>query len=180
MDVGTRLKALRIKHNLSQRELAKRAGVTNSTISMIEKNNVSPSVSSLKKVLDGIPISMVDFFSMEVEETSQVIYSREDMIDVGASGITMNLVGKSFPNRAMSFLEEIYEPGAGTGEELLKHDGEEAGIVLEGQIEITINGEVYRLSAGESYYFESTRPHRFHNASSESCRLISCTTPAGF
>ncbi len=180
MDVGTRLKNLRIKHNLSQRELAKKAGVTNSTISMIEKNNVSPSVSSLKKVLDGIPISMVDFFSMEVEESGQVVYAPEEMIDVGTNGITMNLVGKSFPNRAMSLLDEVYAPDAGTGEELLQHEGEEAGIVLEGEIEITVNNEVHYLKSGDSYYFESSRPHRFHNSSDRPCRLISCTTPADF
>ena len=55
LDVGARLKMVRKKRGLSQRELAKRAGVTNSTISLIEQNRVSPSVSSLKKVLDGVP-----------------------------------------------------------------------------------------------------------------------------
>ena len=62
LDIGASLKAVRKLKGLSQRELAKRAGVTNSTISMIEKNSVSPSVSSLKKVLAGIPMSLVDFF----------------------------------------------------------------------------------------------------------------------
>lgn len=62
MDVGERLQAIRKLKGLSQRELAKRAGVTNSTISMIEKNSVSPSISSLRKVLSGIPMSMVEFF----------------------------------------------------------------------------------------------------------------------
>ena len=65
MDVGARLKTIRKLKGLSQRELAKRAGVTNSTISMIEKNSVSPSVSSLKKVLAGIPMSLVEFFAVE-------------------------------------------------------------------------------------------------------------------
>ncbi|WP_428994944.1 helix-turn-helix domain-containing protein, partial [Escherichia coli] len=54
LDVGARLQTIRKLKGLSQRELAKRAGVTNSTISMIEKNSVSPSISSLKKVLGGI------------------------------------------------------------------------------------------------------------------------------
>lgn len=63
MDVGERLQSIRKLKGLSQRELAKRAGVTNSTISMIEKNSVSPSISSLRKVLSGIPMSMVEFFS---------------------------------------------------------------------------------------------------------------------
>lgn len=62
MDVGERLQVIRKLKGLSQRELAKRAGVTNSTISMIEKNSVSPSISSLRKVLSGIPMSMVEFF----------------------------------------------------------------------------------------------------------------------
>lgn len=62
MDVGERLQSIRKLKGLSQRELAKRAGVTNSTISMIEKNSVSPSISSLRKVLGGIPMSMVEFF----------------------------------------------------------------------------------------------------------------------
>lgn len=65
LDVGERLQAIRKLKGLSQRELAKRAGVTNSTISMIEKNSVSPSISSLRKVLSGIPMSMVEFFSVE-------------------------------------------------------------------------------------------------------------------
>ena len=68
MDVGKRLKSIRLIRNISQRELAKRAGVTNSTISMIEKNSVSPSISSLKKVLNGIPISLVEFFTEENNE----------------------------------------------------------------------------------------------------------------
>lgn len=65
LDVGERLQSIRKLKGLSQRELAKRAGVTNSTISMIEKNSVSPSISSLRKVLGGIPMSMVEFFSEE-------------------------------------------------------------------------------------------------------------------
>lgn len=48
MDTGTRLKLVRERNNLSQRELARRSGLTNSTISQIEQNRVSPSVSSLK------------------------------------------------------------------------------------------------------------------------------------
>ncbi len=70
MDVGARLQTIRKLKGLSQRELAKRAGVTNSTISMIEKNSVSPSISSLKKVLGGIPMSLVEFFSWTWSRTA--------------------------------------------------------------------------------------------------------------
>ncbi|PWQ85333.1 XRE family transcriptional regulator, partial [Enterococcus faecium] len=78
------LQAIRKLKGLSQRELAKRAGVTNSTISMIEKNSVSPSISSLRKVLSGIPMSMVEFFSVELEPQSptQIVYKAHELIDI--------------------------------------------------------------------------------------------------
>lgn len=69
-DVGTRLRRLREGRGLSQRELAKRAGVTNSTISLIEQNRVSPSVSSLSKVVAGLPMSMAEFFSPDPLDTT--------------------------------------------------------------------------------------------------------------
>ncbi|BBN54240.1 hypothetical protein TRE132_23650 [Pseudomonas chlororaphis subsp. aurantiaca] len=65
MDTGTRLKLVRESYKLSQRELARRSGVTNATISLIEQNRVSPSVSSLKKLLEGIPMSLADFFTFD-------------------------------------------------------------------------------------------------------------------
>lgn len=182
MDVGTRLKSVRKKHGLSQRELAKRAGVTNSTISMIEKNSVSPSVSSLKKVIAGIPMSMVEFFSDEGQEVSDtpVVYRHKDLLDLSMQDVQFKLVGKSYGKRAMAFLEEIYAPGSDTGEDMLAHVGEEAGIVIEGRLEVTVNDAVYVLEPGDSYYFDSTRTHRFRNPFDEPCKIISATTPANF
>src|SRR5690606_1718408 len=89
LDVGVRLQTIRKLKGLSQRELAKRAGVTNSTISMIEKNSVSPSISSLKKVLAGIPMSLVEFFSLDVQEESrrQVVYRADELMDIGAGSV---------------------------------------------------------------------------------------------
>ena len=72
IDVGAHLRAVRTLYGLSQRELAKRAGVTNGLISLIEQNRVSPSVSSLKKVLDGIPMSLAEFFTLDLGSSPQV------------------------------------------------------------------------------------------------------------
>ena len=74
-DVSARLKAVRQMHGLSQRELAKRAGVTNGMISLIEQGRVSPSVASLKKVLDGLPMALAEFFTMDPAGTTQVFYT---------------------------------------------------------------------------------------------------------
>ena len=79
IDVGSHLKAVRTMYGLSQRELAKRAGVTNGTISLIEQNRVSPSISSLKKVLDGIPMSLAEFFTLDLRTNPQVFYAREEL-----------------------------------------------------------------------------------------------------
>lgn len=182
MDVGERLQSIRKLKGLSQRELAKRAGVTNSTISMIEKNSVSPSISSLKKVLAGIPMSLVEFFSLEVEQDNhtQVVYKASELVDLSSGAVTMKLVGKAHPSRAIAFLDETYPPGSDTGDEMLTHEGEESGLLVDGRLELTVSGEIYILESGDSYYFESSKPHRFRNPFEEPARLISATTPANF
>lgn len=181
MDVGARLQAIRKLKGLSQRELAKRAGVTNSTISMIEKNSVSPSVSSLKKVLAGIPMSLVEFFSQDTEgDMAQVVFRAHELVDISSGSVKMKLVGKASPGKGIAFLSEVYPPGSDTGEEMLAHEGEEAGIVQEGRLQLVVDGETYVLETGDSYYFESSKPHRFSNPFDEPARLISATSPANF
>ena len=103
MDIGSRLHAVRTSKGLSQRELAKRVGVTNSTISLIEQNKVSPSVGSLKKVLDGIPISLADFFTLDLagDASDGPYYSAEELPDVGNNDIHYFLVGSRRGNRQM-------------------------------------------------------------------------------
>lgn len=182
VDVGARLKSIRQLRKISQRELAKRAGVTNSTISMIEKNSVSPSISSLKKVLNGIPISLVEFFSEDHEDKQdqQIVYTPDDLMDIGSGDLHMNLVGKSFPRRQMTFLIEAYAVGADTGNEMLQNDAEEGGYVIAGKVELTVGTDIYVLNTGDSYYFDNNKPHRFRNPFDEECRIVSATTPANF
>ena len=106
IDVGGHLKAVRMMYGLSQRELAKRAGVTNGTISLIEQNRVSPSVSSLKKVLDGVPMSLADFFTLDLQETPQVFYARDELADIGDRDVSLRLVVPKRPNRGMTIMHE--------------------------------------------------------------------------
>src|SRR6476659_10824114 len=82
IDVGAHLRAVRTLYGMSQRELAKRAGVTNGMISLIEQNRVSPSVGSLKKVLDGVPLSMAEFFTLGVTSAAQVLYAADELVEI--------------------------------------------------------------------------------------------------
>ena len=177
-DVGPRLRSLRNLRGISQRELAKRCGVTHSSLSLIEQGKVSPSVSSLKKILDAIPISVGDFFTFELESRNQVFYSVDELPNVATNAVIYRLVGANRENRALSFMIETYPPGADSGREMIAHRGEEAGVVLEGRIEITIGAQVRELCPGEAYYFDTHVPHRFRNTGDEPCRLVSCCTPA--
>ncbi|HEY8509808.1 MAG TPA: helix-turn-helix domain-containing protein, partial [Steroidobacteraceae bacterium] len=83
MDVGARLRSVRISFGLSQRALARRAGVTNGLISLIEQNRVSPSVSSLKKVLDGVPMSLAEFFTLDLTGSPQTFFSADELVELG-------------------------------------------------------------------------------------------------
>ena len=86
LDVGAHLKAVRQMYGLSQRELAKRAGVTNGLISLIEQNRVSPSVSSLKKVLDGIPMALAEFFTLDLAGKAEVFFPRDRSSPISVAG----------------------------------------------------------------------------------------------
>jgi transcriptional regulator with XRE-family HTH domain len=181
LDIGVRLQAVRKGKGLSQRELAKRVGVTNSTISLIEQNKVSPSISSLKKVLDGIPISLADFFTMDLADGGDSpFYAAADLPDVGNNEIHYFLVGQHRANRQMCILREVMPAGSDTGESMLSHDGEEGGVIVQGQVELTVGDQVRVLGPGEAYYFESRQPHRFRNVGRDEAILVSANTPPSF
>lgn len=182
MDIGQRLKEIRIQRGLSQRELAARAGLTNGTISLIETDKTSPSVASLKSLLDAIPISMAEFFGSIEEATPKIFFRADELTDVAPSGpgqVSLRQLGNA-QKHTLQVLHETYPPGADTGPEFLAHEGEEAGIITRGQIELTVGEEVGLLNCGDGYIFDSRLPHRFRNIGSEPCEIVSALTPPVF
>jgi transcriptional regulator with XRE-family HTH domain len=179
-DIGERLQAVRKVYGLSQRKLATRAGVTNSTISLIEQDRVSPSVDSLKKVLNGFPMSLIDFFTMDLTANEAQFFEQDDLVELSESGVSLLLVGATRKDRKLRMLREKYPPGGHSGENMIAHEGEEAGIVIEGEIELTVGSEVRLLKKGEAYYIDTQTPHRFRNNSKKVCQIISAATPPNF
>ncbi|MCP4283282.1 MAG: cupin domain-containing protein [Gammaproteobacteria bacterium] len=176
-DLGARLRAVREMHGLSQRELARRAGVTNGSISLIEGNKSSPSVASLKKVLDGIPMDLGEFFALGESPADKVFFKAEEFQCLTEGNIDFCQVGGHHTGHNLQMLHELYAPGADTGKTMLSHEGEECGIVLRGRIEITVGKYAQVLGPGEGYYFDSRLNHRFRNAGSEECEIVSTCTP---
>lgn len=180
IDVGERLRFVRGRHKLSQRELAKRSGVTNSTISLIESNQMNPSVGALKRILDGIPMGMAEFFALEPDRPRKAFYRSDELTEIGKGPISFRQVGDNLFGRALQILKERYGPGSDTGRIPLVHDGEEGGIVISGRLEVTVEGERRILGPGDAYYFESRRPHRFRCVGGKPCEVISACTPPTF
>lgn len=189
MDIGGRLRAVRESRRLSQRDLAARAGLTSGAISLIEQNKSSPSVSSLKALLDAIPMTMSEFFE-EVENSGarKFFYEHGDFIELspqeaglgdGAARVSLRQLGKA-SEHSLQMLHEHYPPGTDTGPEMLSHEGEEAGIVVSGVIEVTVGDQVRVLNPGEGYLFDSRLPHRFRNTGDKPCVVISACTPPTF
>jgi transcriptional regulator with XRE-family HTH domain len=181
-DVGARLKQVREAQGLSQRQLAQRAGVTNGTISLIEQNRCSPSISSMRKVLQGVPMTLAEFFSTELPPQEQIFFRKDDLVEL--SGMARGRVGQlsfrqvgDLRGRNLQVLHEHYAPGADTGRTMLQHESEEGGIVVRGKIELTVGERKEILSPGDAYLFDSRIPHRFRNLGDEECEIVSACTP---
>ena len=177
IEVGKQLRAVRTAFGLSQRELAKRAGVTNGMVSLIEQDRVSPSIGSLQKILAAFPMTMAEFFTRDMEGQKNVVFRADELPDVGTGDIQYRLVAASRHDRKMSILAETYESETDTGEDLLTHSGEEGGVVVEGELELTVAGQTWVLGLGDAYYFDSRLPHRFRNTGKEPARIVSANTP---
>jgi transcriptional regulator with XRE-family HTH domain len=179
-DMGHRLREIRERFGFSQRALATRAGVTNGMISLIEKNRSSPSVATLKKVLDVFPMSLAEFFATGQPAQPAIFFRAHELVEIGGGTISYRQVGSSLKDKALQLLHERLQPGADTGAAMLRHDGEEGGVVVRGEIELTVGTATRVLRAGDAYAFSSRIPHRFRNLGSEACEIVSACTPPSF
>jgi len=177
IDVGSRLREVRARSGLSQRALAKRSGISNATISLIESGKLNPSVAALKRILDGIQMDLSSFFATETSESEPVVYRESELVEIGRGKISYWQVGRKLMGRSMQILHERYAPGSDTGKVTLHHKGEEGGVVIRGHLELSVDGERYVLGPGDAYYFDSSRPHRFRNVGPEECEVVSACSP---
>ena len=175
--IGRRLREVRERLALSQRQLGRQSGVANATISQIEASKLNPTVSMLKRILDGIPISLGEFFSDECEVRDNVFFRAPELTEIADGGVSFRQVGANLSNRAIQLLKECYQPGSGTGKHAITHKGEECGIILTGRLEVTVGEQTAVLSKGDAYYFKSNQPHQFRNTGKEPCELITACSP---
>lgn len=179
-DVGEKLKVLRKRYGLSQRQLAEKAGLTHGTVSFIERNKISPSIGTLRQILDSIPMTLSDFFSDPHQGEVDFFYSKEDLLEVGSGGVSLLQIGKNLNGLPLQILLERYPPGAETASTPYRcRSGEEGGFVIKGEIELTVGDRTRVLKANDGYLFPSHLPHKMRNTGDVDCVIVSaCTPPA--
>jgi transcriptional regulator with XRE-family HTH domain len=176
--IGTRLRELRRRRNLGVRELALRSGISHSSISLIERDRMSPSVDTLSAVLDALGTTLTGFFiDLNSDVPHSPFYPANEWVEIGkATTISYRLLGMNHPNRQILMLHEAYAVGADTGE-AFAHSAQEAGMIMHGAVEVTVGSESRILQEGDGYYFDSRTPHRFRNVSSGPSTILSAVTP---
>ena len=175
--VGARLKALREKLGLSQRELAKRAGVTNTTISLIEQEAHAPSLASLHRILSAVSISMADFFALPASQQNVIFNSASDMMVVSRGAADLRVLAPERRDKALQMFLERYEPGAGTGDAPISHEGETAVVVIRGTVEVTVGEKTHRIRAGGGYQLIGQQPYRLTNVGNVTAVVACACTP---
>lgn len=171
-EIAVRLQQVRKIYGLSQRELAKRAGVTNSSVSMIEQGRVSPSLSSLEKLLKGIPMNLKDFFSIDLDDTTLCFFRGYQMFSYSEQQVDYYRLAEDKDDNRSQLSYEVYSPGSDTGEAMLVDRGRSSGFVVKGKLDVIINSQSEVLEAGDGFIVEIGHPYRFRNTSDDKAILV--------
>jgi len=185
-DVGGRIREIRHQFNISQRQLAENAGVPHGKDSLEGSYRSSPSVAFLRNIIGGFGMTMSEFFELDASPPSQVLFKPADLRDLTSSLYQGNAAAqqKTTPPQVgdtkahgLQILQERNEADADTGDAMIEHEANEGGIVISGEIEITVGNVTSVLNAGDAYLFNSPEPRRFRTVSAQDTEIISACTP---
>lgn len=178
--VGKKLKTIRLKNDMTIQDLAARSKVSSNMISRIERGLTIPSVEILMK-LAAVFDKSINYFVEEVTTTHEVVFTRPGDRDKTVYDDADNMHTESFTSglrdpQFMSFLCTV--PVGGTsGQQHMYHPGDELIYLLEGRLQITIAGEVFRMTPGDSLTFKSHLPHRWENIGDGDAKIVWTLSP---
>jgi transcriptional regulator with XRE-family HTH domain len=173
--VGARVRELRSARGLSARELASRAGVTPAYLSRLENGRLSPTVSTLTRVMRamGEPVSRV--FGERTPTGPLVRVAQRQALH--ERGVVDYLLTPTRSGR-LEILETLIEPGGGSGDAYTHLGDEECVIVLEGTLRVWLAETEYELGPGDAITFTCRTPHRWQNPGTARTRVVWVVTPA--
>lgn len=179
MDIGSKIKELRVQHDLTQEELADRCELSKGFISQVERNLTSPSISTLTDILTSLGTDLSEFFSADSANT-QVVFKEADYFEKIDEELG-NKIEWVIPNCQKNEMEPIrltLKPGGKTYPDI-PHEGEEFGYVLSGHIMIHVGSKTYKAKNGESFYFVPGQNH-YIEAGKTGAVLIWVSSPPSF
>ena len=180
MKIGERLKRLRMINSLTQEELASRADLTKGFISQLENDATSPSIATLKDIIDVFGVSMQEFFS-DTTDHEDAVYGKDARVqssDAG-DGVRVELLVPGAQNREMDPVLVTLKPGEEMDEQDY-HEGEEFGYVLHGRIQLRLDDRLYKVGKDECFYFSSDKKHTVKNIGKTDAKILWVVTPPTF
>ena len=178
MDIGAKIRELRVLNGLTQEELADRSELSKGFISQLENDLTSPSISTLEDILQCLGITISEFFAKE-EDPVQVVFGEEDFFEKVDEDLK-NMTEWIIPNAQKNIMEPIRLTLKAGGQTYPDnpHEGEEFGYVLKGSIVIHVGDYTYKAKAGESFYYKPEKKH--YITSKKGAELIWVSTPPSF
>lgn len=184
LKVGARLKFARRIKGLRLHQLAERVGCSEGFLSKIENDKVNPSLQMLHRIVTSLNISIGQILAEDIDEHTVVMRSGERptirmVPDRETEGIHLEWLIPPGDARMLSGSIHVVHPGGRT-HGVIKHEGEEVGYVLEGELELEVDGETLHLKAGDSFFFDSNKPHGYRNKGENVTRVLWVNTPPTF
>ena len=177
MEIGIKIKSLRLQCGLTQEELADRCDLTKGYISQLENDIASPSIATLIDILSALGSDLKSFFNDDSDE--QIVFEEDDFFvkESDDSSITW-LVPNSQKNEMEPILMTLNAHS--TTLEDMPHEGEEFGYMLEGNATLIIGKKKYKLSQGNSFYFVSNKKHYIVNDGDMPVKILWVSSPPTF
>ena len=169
--VGRCIRELRTQKGLSLRALAELSGLSTNAISLIERGDNSPTVSSLHSLATALAVPITAFFEQKID--GQVIHLKKSQRPTSeTAGVRMENLGSGLPNQQIEPFLMTIEPGGSSTSGQITHSGEELVYVLSGSLVCTINEQEYRLEKGDSLLFLASQPHIYRNQTKKSAQIL--------
>jgi len=178
--LGSAIRELRKARDLTLKDVADEAGLSVGYLSQVERDLATPSIKALHEIARVLGVNIGWFFApSDADDSGERRYivraDRRRTLNFG-SGITDHLLCPSLSGE-LELLCSTFAPGASSGDEPYTHRGEEAGVIVSGELELWIDAEHFHLSSGDSFNFSSTIPHHYRNPGESETVVIWAITP---
>ena len=177
MDIGKKIRQLRLQNDLTLEDLASRSELTKGFLSQLERNLTSPSISTLEDILEALGTNLSEFFHEEEEE--QIVFTAKDFFVDKQEEYQIEWI---VPNAQKNEMEPILLtlPPKGKSYEMVSHLGEEFGYVLKGNITLVRDNKKYKLKAKETFYLNGKTSHYLYNHGNTEALVLWVSTPPMF